>query len=954
MQRRLLLLPAICLLALAGKASAQTTVTLREATDVRMTANADGTRLSFDLAGLIWTVNAADGEATPLTRPELLARRPALSPDGRTIIFEAGVPGRRHLWRISAAGGEPEVLTFGDYDHHNAAWHPDGERVAFVSNRNGRAGIWELELADLNLRQRSFGVGDEREPAYSPTGDRLVYVRTEGDSDALYVVGEDGRSTRLFANPGRIHAPSWRPDESLLSFVHRGPGVSELRIAILSDPPVVRRLTRGENLLLSPAQWLDVGSFIYMADGRIKRRNFDDFTGVDINFQARLEIPTSEVALAPPRLPASEASTARGVTGMARVGERIFVTALGDLWELDTAGTVVSKLTTSPFQDTQLAGAPDGSALAFVSDRGGSLQLWRLDLETLEFSELTDEPAGAYYPAWHPDGTTIAYLGSPHPDARTLTLKQVELAEGKITTLARGLPESARPQWLPDGRLSVTLDDARTLNFNAGGSASAGTANGPASRFFSPNGTHLALLYRGRLEVARADDPDTRESLADAGASAPQWLDGGTTLAWLGADGAMTWSAAGGEIAELPIGLSWQPAAPPSDRRLVIRAGRVFDGIGPGYEYAQDILIVGNRIESVGPWRDPPQGELLDARDLTVLPGLLDLAVQPRRPDGQRAGRAWLAYGVTSVREFVQDPVTALERRESWASGQRPGPRLFAVLSGCQPDTADFAAAQLEAVGVAICSRSDGPGRADAIDKASQRGLSAIAADSFPGALLGARELPLRGRPGEVAGYPDAANRFIYGDLIEVAGAAGLVSVTNLSAIGLPALLLGDEALAGDKRLQSLLTPAQLDWYRQSWQAQSRVFSTSLRAEARTAGQSLFRAVGRGAQIVAGSSAPAVPNGLGLHAELQLLRLTGLQPFQILRIATHDAAAAIGAEGTLGGISEGRLADLVLVRGDPLKFIEDTAEVEITLVNGRVFRAADLLSSPAVGNFYSP
>ena len=78
-----------------------------------------------------------------------------------------------------------------------------------------------------------------------------------------------------------------------------------------------------------------------------------------------------------------------------------------------------------------------------------------------------------------------------------------------------------------------------------------------------------------------------------------------------------------------------------------------------------------------------------------------------------------------------------------------------------------------------------------------------------------------------------------------------------------------------------------------------------------------------------------MPHGLGLHAELRLLRQTGLQPFQVLRMATLDAASAIGAENVLGSIKAGALADLILVQGDPLKAIEDAANVEMTMDNIR-------------------
>ena len=73
-----------------------------------------------------------------------------------------------------------------------------------------------------------------------------------------------------------------------------------------------------------------------------------------------------------------------------------------------------------------------------------------------------------------------------------------------------------------------------------------------------------------------------------------------------------------------------------------------------------------------------------------------------------------------------------------------------------------------------------------------------------------------------------------------------------------------------------------------------------------------------GGRIVAGSGAPDVPYGLGLHAELEEFVEAGLTPFQALRTATANAAEALGAGDQLGTIGPGKLADMVIVGGDPV------------------------------------
>ena len=283
---------------------------------------------------------------------------------------------------------------------------------------------------------------------------------------------------------------------------------------------------------------------------------------------------------------------------------------------------------------------------------------------------------------------------------------------------------------------------------------------------------------------------------------------------------------------------------------------------------------------------------------------------------------------------------------ESWTSRQRPGPRLFPVARVCGAPSdgvaADYArrARQLQAVAVELCDAENGPVQAEWIAQAQAAGLISITPRIFPGALLGAEETLLLGNG---TGFPEAANRFVYGDVIDIAGAGGLTSISGLSAVGLATLDRRQNWFA-EAAFNGLFGAAQRGWYQQSWQQQANRFGPALRAEARTAGQSLFRAIARGARVVTGSGSPAVPPGLGTQAELQLLRATGLQSFEVLRMATRDAAAALGAQRQLGRIGPGMLADLVLVAGDPLQDISATGQVVATVAAGRLYPRESLLN----------
>ena len=101
------------------------------------------------------------------------------------------------------------------------------------------------------------------------------------------------------------------------------------------------------------------------------------------------------------------------------------------------------------------------------------------------------------------------------------------------------------------------------------------------------------------------------------------------------------------------------------------------------------------------------------------------------------------------------------------------------------------------------------------------------------------------------------------------------------------------------------------------------------------------------------SAANSLPPGAAVHAEFLALQAAGLSGEMILKGAGRDAANALGLGGLLGEITVGAMADLVLVRGDPLKDINDARNVVGVVRNGRFYSLVSLLerSTVTVGKF---
>jgi len=92
-----------------------------------------------------------------------------------------------------------------------------------------------------------------------------------------------------------------------------------------------------------------------------------------------------------------------------------------------------------------------------------------------------------------------------------------------------------------------------------------------------------------------------------------------------------------------------------------------------------------------------------------------------------------------------------------------------------------------------------------------------------------------------------------------------------------------------------------------------------------------------GVKILAGSDIPnfgLIP-GASLHNELDLLTEAGLSPLEVIEIATHNGALALGIDDVVGTIQPGKQADIIVLSANPGEDIRNTKEIERVMVNGK-------------------
>ena len=95
-----------------------------------------------------------------------------------------------------------------------------------------------------------------------------------------------------------------------------------------------------------------------------------------------------------------------------------------------------------------------------------------------------------------------------------------------------------------------------------------------------------------------------------------------------------------------------------------------------------------------------------------------------------------------------------------------------------------------------------------------------------------------------------------------------------------------------------------------------------------------------GVPVVAGTD--AAPIGFALFRELELYAQAGIPPGRVIQLATIGAARIMHHDAERGSIAVGKLADLVLVDGDPTQRISDIRRTSLVVKNGIVYRPAEL------------
>lgn len=365
----------------------------------------DGSRVAFvwDGGGGAFDVHVktlAGEDLLNLTRSAAEERHPLWFPDGGALLFARLEADGVALMRVSALGGAPTRLFHtGMAGIRGLALAPDGRRVAYAA-REAPDRPYRLVVAALDGSDRRVltspppGTLGDIDPRFTPDGGALVFVRgvNEVTKDLYRVPVAGGEPVRLTFDNRKINGLAWSPDGTRLLFTSTRSGLYAVWSAA-PDGSDLRQVSLGVEDVHQPATTPGVPAVAFeqwMHRARLRQ--------LDLSRPAAAD---------PARLQSTR-------------------------W------------------DSNPAWSPDGTRVAFTSNRGGPHAIWASRADGSEAVQLA-EFGGAFIdnPAWSPDGRLIAFDGSPQ--GRT-AIYAVPAEGGPPQALVDGPGDNRNPAWSRDGR----------------------------------------------------------------------------------------------------------------------------------------------------------------------------------------------------------------------------------------------------------------------------------------------------------------------------------------------------------------------------------------------------------------------------------------------------------------------------------------------------------------------
>jgi len=423
-------------------------------------------------------------------------------------------------------------------------------------------------------------------------------------------------------------------------------------------------------------------------------------------------------------------------------------------------------------------------------------------------------------------------------------------------------------------------------------------------------------------------------------------------------------------LASAALLLATPAFAQTAEQVTVIHAGTLLAEPGKAPRQNASVIIRGRTIAEVRDgFAEVPGARVVDLRNATVLPGLIDSHVhlrglddrlRARLEENQRDNednaytallnaRKTLLAGFTTVRDLGGDPRLILSLRDSINSGEFSGPTILsaAMMVSVSGGHGDPRNGRNRDASLAVANPGNVCNGADDCRRAVREQISA-----------GADVIKIAATGGVLSNVPGGLNQQMMDDEMRAvvatartfgrkvaAHAHGVEGVNSALRAGVDSIEHGtftnEESFRLYKQTGAYYVPTLLAPAAALADGQRGALSAAQYDKARLAAgnaeKSFAEAIRRGVKIAYGTDTGVSPHGRNAE-EFALMVKNGMSPSLAIRSATVDAAELLGISARAGTIEPGKDADIIAVEGDPTQNVRLLENVGFVMKSGRVHK----------------